>query len=185
MSEKVFKTSLSEIVSSISTNEKIIKEIQSDNKTVIEVVNNIYERVEDMSKKIDFVLNMGCKKPKETNTKPTKAKADKPTDSKESKESDSGPSKIIRNIMTYFKTKYIADSTCFDDILEENQAQALFAEHEKDLSSKKGDAKIKSQSILLFRNLNAYQKKKVRERMNDEIDALSVNNDDDLKEELE
>jgi hypothetical protein len=182
MSEEAFKNTLSEIISVVSCNEKIIKKLQCDNKKILEIVNNIYERSEDMSTKIDFVLNMGHKKPKETTVKPTKSKPDKITDSKES---DTGAPKIIKNIMTYFKTKYIADNTCFDDILEENQAQALYTEHEKDLSSKKGDMKIKSQSILLFRNLNPHQKKKVREKMNDEIDALSVNNDDDIKEEAE
>jgi hypothetical protein len=184
MSEIAFKNTLSEIVATIASNNKIIKDLQEDNKKILEIVSNIHERIDDIGTKIDFVLNMGHKKPKETNVKPTKSKPDKITDSKEPvTETETSAPKIIKNIMTYFKTKYIADNACFDDILEENQAPALFAENEKDLSSKKGDAKIKSQSILLFRNLNPHQKKKVRERMNDEIDALSINNDDDIKEE--
>ena len=182
MADKDIKSVLNTITASVTGNNDVSSDIQTDTKMILELVNTIYQRVEDMSKKFDDVLNVGLKKPKITPPKKVTAtelpKKKKPPVSKD--ESNAEP-KLIKNIMTYFKVKYLEDQTTFDDILEENQADALFEEHADELSEKKGDAKLKSQTSILYKNLTKTQKKRIRERMMDENDAANVNNDDDIK----
>ena len=203
MADSQFKSTLANIVCAVSTNKAVLDEVKSDNAMVIELLNTIYQRVEDMSKKFDEVLNTGIKKPKAVAPMKETAKAAKvktttttiaETPRKKSavkvKASDAkaadtdAPVKVIKNIMTFFKTRYIEDGTIFDDILEENQAEAIFAENETDISTKKkGVQRDKAKATILYKNLTKAQKKKIREMMMDEHDAASVNNDDDVDEE--
>ena len=202
MADSQFKSTLANIVCAVSTNKSVLDEVKSDNAMVIELLNTIYQRVEDMSKKFDEVLNTGIKKPKAVAHKKETAKAAKiktttttvETPRKKSavkvKASDAkaadtdAPVKVIKNIMTFFKTRYIEDETTFDDILEENQAEAIFAENETEISDKKkGVQRDKAKATILYKNLTKAQKKKIREKMMDEHDAASVNNDDDVDEE--
>ena len=202
MADSQFKSTLANIVCAVSTNKSVLDEVKRDNAMVIELLNTIYQRVEDMSKKFDEVLNTGIKKPKAVAPKKETAKAAKiktttttvETPRKKSavkvKASDAKaadtdePVKVIKNIMTFFKTRYIEDETTFDDILEENQAEAIFAENETEISDKKkGVQRDKAKATILYKNLTKAQKKKIREKMMDEHDAASVNNDDDVDEE--
>ena len=115
MSDKAMQKSLSDIVTSVTKHTKVLDDIQTDNKILLEVINTIYQRVEDMSRKFDEVLNAGLKKPKLTPSK-------KDTDATENEEDDeeepvpkkkapkkesAKSSKLIKNIMTYFKIKYL------------------------------------------------------------------------------
>lgn len=181
--DKAQQQIIADIASSVAKNKAILSEVQADNKMTIEIVNTIYQRVEDMSKKFDEVLNAGLKKPKvapakkittSTETTPKKKAVVK-------KEEVKTEGKLIKNIMTYFKVKYTEDQKFFDSILEENQADALFAEHKDELSGKNDAAKIKTQASLIYKNLTKVQKKKIREKMMDENDATNVNNDDDIE----
>jgi hypothetical protein len=205
MADSQFKSMLSDIVSAVSTNKNVLDEVKSDNAMVIELLNTIYQRVEDMSKKFDEVLNTGIKKPnyvapKKATTKVIKAKTTstisttsetplkksvvkvKASDAK-SADTDE-PVKVIKNIMTFFKTRYIEDASIFDDIMEENQAEAVFAENESDIAAKKeGVQRDKTKATILYKNLTKAQKKKVREKMMDEHDAAIANNDEDVDEE--
>jgi hypothetical protein len=183
MADKDTKTLLNTIVSSVTKNTDVSTDVQSDTKMILELVNTIYQRVEDMSKKFDDVLNVGLKKPKITPPKKTATSTDVPKKKKAvvKKEETKTEPKLIKNIMSYFKVKYIEDPTIFDNILEESQAEALFEEHADELADKKGVAKLKTQTSLLYKNLTKTQKKKIREKMLDENDAASVNNDDDIK----
>jgi hypothetical protein len=191
MSEKAFKNSLNDVVTTLVKHESIIKDSQSDIKTCNELLNNICERVADISVKLDFFINMGghSKKPKplpvKTPEAATTTATKKPTKKPASvtAEPEAKSSKIIKNIMTYFKTRYTEDQTYFNDIFEENQIEALFVENEKDLSAKKGLNKTKAQANILYKNLSESQRKKVRERMSDENEAASIDNDDDIEEE--
>ena len=57
-------------------------------------------------------------------------------------------------------------------------------EHEKLISSKKGDAKQNAaKANLIYKDLSDSQRKKVREKMTDENETISTNNDDDIEEE--
>jgi hypothetical protein len=204
MADSQFKSTLANIVCAVSTNKAVLDEVKSDNAMVIELLNTIYQRVEDMSKKFDEVLNTGIKKPKDVAPKKATAKAAKVTTTttttaaetprkksavkikaSDAKAADTdAPVKVIKNIMTFFKTRYIEDGSLFDDILEENQAEAIFAENETDISAKKeGVQRDKAKATILYKNLTKAQKKKIREKMMDEHDAASVNNDDDVDEE--
>jgi hypothetical protein len=190
MADKATKTLLSDIVAAATKNAAVVSEIQTENHMIMELVNTIYQRVEDMSKKFDEVLNTGLKKPKITVTKKvvpdtetTVVPKKKKVVVKKNNESKSTDCKLIKNIMTYFKVKYTDDQNFFDSILEENQAAAIFEEHKDELNDKTGPAKIKTQSSLLYKNLTKVQKKKIREKMMDENDAANVNNDDDIEEE--
>ena len=64
MSDKSMQKSLSDIVNEVARNAKVLADVQSDNKISLELLNTIYQRVEDMSRKFDEVLNSGIKKPK-------------------------------------------------------------------------------------------------------------------------
>ena len=189
MSDKEFKATLAEIVKTVSANKKILEEIKKENKVISEVVNNIYQRTEDMSKKFDEVLNTGLKKPV---TKPAakKTPAKKTLDEKKTKGKAKTepvaeePSKPIKNIMTYFKTKYSENASFFDSILEENQADAVFAEHDEEIKAKKDTAaKTKLKAAILYKNITTDQKKKVREKMMDEHDKASVTDEVDVETE--
>ena len=191
MAEKAFKNSLNDVVATLAKHESIIKDSRSDIKTCNELLNNICERVADISVKLDFFINMGghSKKPKPVPVKKpdvvatTTAKKPVKKSSSTTAAPEAKSSKIIKNIMTYFKTRYLEDQTYFNDIFEENQIEALLVEHDKELSTKKGLIKTKAQSNILYKNLSDSQRKKVRERMADENEAASVDNDDDIEEE--
>ena len=200
MSDKSMQKSLSDIVNEVARNAKVLADVQSDNKISLELLNTIYQRVEDMSRKFDEVLNSGIKKPKlnpikkdavttveeeeekEKDTDPKKKK--KAASKKEPADANADSCKMIKNIMSYFKIKYIENQNYFNNILEEKQADALFAQHAEELNDKKGVNKIKTQASLLYKNLNKNQKNKIREKMMCENEAASVNNDDDIEEEV-
>lgn len=192
MSDKAMQKSLSDIVTSVTKHTKVLDDIQTDNKILLEVINTIYQRVEDMSRKFDEVLNAGLKKPKLTPSK-------KDTDATENEEDDeeepvpkkkapkkesAKSSKLIKNIMTYFKIKYTEDQTYFNEILEEKQAESLFAQYAEEINDKKGVNKIKTQATILYKNLNRNQKKKVREKMADENDKPIGNDENDIEEDI-
>lgn len=190
MADKAMKASLAEIINTIGANGMVITAVQNDNKMVLELLHNIYQRVEDMSKKFDEVLNTGIKKPKSVpkNTPVKKPPAKKKSESKSKtvKETSSteGGVKLIKNIMTYFKTRFTENDKFFNDILEENQAESIFAEHEDEINSKKaGAARTKAQATILYKNLTKDQKKKIREKMMDEHDKASINDEDDIEDE--
>lgn len=188
MSDKGFNSALSEIAKTVSLNRKILDEIKKENATIEEVVNNIYQRTEDMSKKFDEVLNVGLKKPS-TKTVVKKTPVKKTLDVKKTKgKSKTEPvddTKLIKNIMTYFKTRYINDTSFFDAILEENQSDAIFAEHTEDIAAKKeGEVRLKFKSAILYKNLTPDQKKKIREKMMDEYDKATTTNESDVESEV-
>lgn len=201
MADSQFKSTLTNIVTAVNTNKAVLDEVKSDNVMVIELLNTIYQRVEDMSKKFDEVLNTGIKKPIDTPKKsssnntnvstdtpsitPRKKTVGKKVGVSDVKSSESkAPVKIIKNIMTFFKTRYLEDPSLFDDILEENQAESIFAENDDEISAKKeGIQRNKAKATILYKNMSKTQKKKIREKMMDEHDAASVNNDEDVEEE--
>lgn len=174
----------------LKENNKLLKENLNKLNNVYEINENNHETIEDIGTKIDLIINIdGTKKPKsvfkkidvsDSKTKkiPKKPKASSSTETKVVEP------KVINNIMSYFKQRYIEDNTYFDEILEEKQAEALFKEHEKLISSKKGDAKQNAaKANLIYKDLSDSQRKKVREKMTDENETISTNNDDDIEEE--
>jgi hypothetical protein len=189
MSDKAFNNSLSEVFAALARHEAILKETHADIKINKELLTSIHERLSDMSVKVDFFGNMNGgvnKKPKaipakKLETSSTKKPSKKPTDTT-STITETKTNKIINNIMTYFKTRYTEDQNYFDDIYEENQIKAILLEH-KDLEYKKGINKIKAQAGILYKKLTDSQRKKVRDRKDDENEAASVNNADDIEAE--
>jgi hypothetical protein len=120
----------------------------------------------------------------------TKAESDDETDGPNDAESDvdagasTEPTPIgqIKNILSYFKTRYGEDPECFADHLEENQAAALFAEHEDTIASKKdGDVRSKYKATLLYKCLTKTQKDKIRELMLCEKEHADADNSNDLE----
>jgi hypothetical protein len=175
------KTALTDIADTVRNNTLVIADIQSNDKIIIELLNTVHQYVTDMSKKFDLVLSAGLKTPK-TSKKESKSDTDvvkKEPVKKESINTKTG-GKLIRNIMSYFKTNYALDNTYFNSFLEENQAAAVFAENEAVLSKKKGDNKIKGQASVLYKSLTVEQRASLRVMMEDEIEAASVNNDEDI-----
>ena len=157
---------------------------------------------EDMSKKFDEVLNVGIKKPsggcknntvnddkmKQTETSSTSTSKsvtvkNKSPESKNEVSTNEEPPKVIKNIMTFFKTRYVQNPNVFNDILEENQADAIFAEHVTEIASKKeGIQRNKFKATILYKKISKAQIKRIRDKMMDEHDSASINNDDDVKE---
>jgi len=193
MSNKEFKSTLAEIVKTVNANNKVITELKKENALLKDVIHNIHQRTEDMSKKFDEVLNAGTKTPvtkqpaKKAPAKKTaddkKAKPKAKTKEKEESTSDDS-SKPIKNIMTYFKTKYVEDAEFFDSILEEKQAEAVFTEYEDEIKTKKaGVTRDKLKASMLYRNLNANQKKKIREKMLEEHEKSTTNEEEDVEAE--
>jgi hypothetical protein len=203
MDNKQFvKSALDQILESLNTNNELLQRYNAQNELIIEQLNTIHQRSEDTSRKMDEVFNIGIKKPKvvvhntesvvgESRTtstppkQPRKKPAPKNVAHSEAKSSESEtPVKTINNIMTYFKTRYLEDPSVFDDILEENQAESLFAEYADEISSKKeGIQRNKAKISILYKKMTKEQKKKIREKMMDENEAASVNNDEDVAEE--
>lgn len=190
MSDKAMQKQLSEVINTVSTNKAVLDEVKADNKMVIELLNTIYQRVEDISKKFDEVLNSGLKKPKTAVVKPPVKKVDtkvvpkkKTAVAKPATDTEEAP-KQVNNIMAYFKQQYRLDPTVFESLLEENQAETLFEENKTEIEEKKeGVAREKCKANLLYKNLSASQKKKLKAKMIDDHDAKTANNDDDVEEE--
>lgn len=199
-SDKEIKRSVAEVVSVVTSNARVLSSLEGNDATAIELLNTIYQRVEDMSKKFDEVLNIGLKKPRVV-SKPTKPTV-KPTESKTKSPPkkraniatenvnvstiNAVPDKPIKNVMTYFKAKYQEDDTVFNDVLEENQAEALFEQHKADIAAKKeGILRKKTKATLLYKTLTKAQKSKIREKMVNEHERSSINNSDELNEDSE
>ena len=233
MAETQFKASLNTIISELHAHKEIVTEVRADNKAMFEILNTLYQRVEDMSKKFDEVLNAGIKKPRtDDSSEPTKksesaapkkargesaakksaaaakdiaessgcgsehvvaesvapakkkpvTKAKTADPSASETKSDKG-GKVVNNIMTYFKTKYLEDSSVFNDILDEKQAEEAFAKNAADIESKKaGATREKAKAMILYKSTTKEQKKKIRDRIINEQEAASVNNDEDVEE---
>jgi hypothetical protein len=111
---KELKKSLSEVVSVLTNHSKVINALEENDKTVIELLNGIYQRVEDMSKKFDEVLNIGLKKPRvstplvkgteptgTSNKSPPKKKPNETITKSVISTINKDQVKPIKNIMTY------------------------------------------------------------------------------------
>ena len=105
MSDAATKSAIANIVKAVSRNATVLNELKQRNLMMDEVINNIYQRVEDMSKKFDEVLNVGMTKP---NASPKKAESKSPPKKGASK---SPPKKSVKkkpktatNIMAFFKS---------------------------------------------------------------------------------
>jgi uncharacterized coiled-coil protein SlyX len=215
MTDKSFKAATDSILEAVAKNTRNVAELNTNVASSKELIEIMHQRIEDMSRKFDEILNGSATpsiaaKPKaaaKSKAKPKakpNAKADAKDDDTDAENSDTESSaktkpkakpkstKIktkdestdpVNNIMTYFKQKYNDDNTCFDKILEENQATALFEEHSDDLKSKKGVALAKAKVSLLYKNITKAQKKKIREKMTEEHEALSMDKNDDITHE--
>ena len=146
-----------------------------------EVIETSYQITEDVGKKFDELLNTGIKKPKPIPTKKsTHTEVKNKSEQKAKVTADANPG-IIKNILKYFKVKYGSDENIFNDILEENQVNAVLLENAAKINEKKNDAdKQKERINLIYKSLTEPQKKKIRERMNCDNEAFSTNTDDDI-----
>jgi hypothetical protein len=199
-----------EILNTLSNHKKILKELATTNAMLLETLQLIHQRVEDNGKKQDMWMNVGITKPKQAEkakkkpvkkTKKTepvdipKKKAVKKQDethtaSTEEEEAEAeaeGPVPIgnIKNIMKYFKIRWVEDSSNFDDILEDKQAESLFREKKEEIAGKKSADREKAKISMLYKSLTDPQKKKLRKLMNNERDIANINNDDDVASEPE
>jgi hypothetical protein len=193
--------SISKILTIVLELQLAVKKLQSNNEKLAlkfekanfdkmnEVAETTYQLSEDICKKMDLMLNVGVKKPKLVpGKKEVSNETSVETISKKKSCVENRPVKggrdIIKNILTYFKVRYNENINIFDNILEENQAKTLFEEHAEAINAKKNDVeKQKERTNLLYKNLTAPQKKKVREMMIEENEASAVNNADDIETE--
>ena len=159
--------------------------------------------VDDISKKLDEVLNIGSsKKPKGVSSKSVNNSDEKSAQSEsvsvavkknnlKNKESDSKTDisndnvKVRNNILTYFKTRYTQNPSIFSDILDESHVETIFAEHKIEIEAKKeGNERNKFKTSILYKNIiqnNKKMREKLQAKMMDEIDSSSINNDADVE----
>jgi hypothetical protein len=164
-----FKSELTEIIALLKSNQKELRELKSTTAMSIENISNIYQTTADLSRKFDEMVNVtGIKQPvkkENSNSSEQKSKSDPETPRSKSKpetKSKATKSKTVEkkkklhgNIMTYFRTKFLADQTYFYSVMKLEDTEALFTEHEKELKSKKGDKKLKAQVALLYKAISA------------------------------
>ena len=209
MSDSQIKTSLANIVSTINANKVILDDVKSNNAMMIELLNTIYQRVEDISKKYDDVLNAGIKKPKTSTTKkepdeetatepvvattvvktptPRKKGVVKAKAGVKSEEPESS-SKVVKNIMSYFKSRYIDDPNSFNDLISKQERESIFniPENAIELNSKTaGLQRTRAESAIMYKSLTNLQRNTIRKNMKNEHDAASTNNDVDVVEDGE
>ena len=172
-----------EILNVLSSHKQILKELKNTNAMLLETLQLIHQRVEDNGKKQDMWMNVGVKKPKQVENakkKPVKKtkktelvditkkksakKQDEPhsTPVEEESAEEEGPVPIgnIKNIMTYFKIRWAEDSSNFDSILEDKQAESLFEEKKEEIAGKKSADREKTKINMLYKSLTEPQKKK-------------------------
>jgi hypothetical protein len=190
---------LGDVVNVVKSNTHVNNDIVDNNILVVEIINNIYQQVCDLNRKFDAVLNIGVKKPRsttltpKTSDKPSKVESKSPPKKKKNSVINTEvsvstikkvQSKPIKNIMTYFKTKYQEDNTLFSNILEENQAESVFEQNKSVIALKKeGVLREKSKATLLYKTLTDAQKSKIRDIMVNEHERSNLNNSDELAEE--
>lgn len=166
------KADVASFVKTLKQHQEILDCLAKSNDIITEQMNVVYQRVEDMSKKFDLVLNAGIKQPIST-TQTNTGKKKSPITQKPNK-----------NIMTYFKSKYAEDPLFFNDILEEKQVESVIAEHKEDImSKKKGAVRDKAKITYIYKSLTGSQKKQLREKMLEENEAASINTNADLEPE--
>jgi hypothetical protein len=201
MDDKSVKKTLSDILLKVSNCTTVNTDLQKDVKIIVELVNTMDQRVADISMKVDQFLNAGSKKPKaipKKITTPVKKvvkkvpikknvvnNSDDDTEIAETTETAGVvPIGEIKNILSYFKTRYVEDPECFSEYLEENQAKSLFMEHENTINSKKeGEARTKHKATILYKALTKTQKSKIREMMETEKEHFNADNSNDLEPE--
>lgn len=190
MSDTQLKKQMADMLNRLIANKDVIDEIKKDNKMIIELLETVYQRVEDMSKKSDEILNAGSKIPKTPQTK-TKSAKDVPKKkvAKKSDEKKTAPEKTkppVNNIMGYFKHQYVEDPTIFEDILEENQAKSAIKEKKDEIDSKKeGSVRDKHSATVVYKSLTTDQRKKLRVKMEEVAEAELASTEIEVEIEAE
>jgi hypothetical protein len=163
-----FKTEVTEILSILKSIQKEILELKATTAMSTENISNIHQTTADLSRKFDEMINVtGIKQPVVPIKKETKKASEEKTSdlgtpkpkpkpkSKATKEKTAEKKKKkYGNIMTYFRSKFIIDPSYFYSVMNKEDTEALFTEHEKDLKSKKGDKKIKAQVLFLYKAIS-------------------------------
>jgi len=177
-----FKTELAEIMTLLKGLQKDVKEIKAQTAMSTENISNIYQTSSDLSRKFDEMVNVtGIKTPTGTKNETKKTSGKKETKARpKSKAVKSKPivkkKKLHGNIMTYFRSKFLADQTYFHSVMDPKETEELFEEHEKDLKAKKGDKKLKAQVGFLYKAISANKPK-----MNSLRNMMDKENSDHLK----
>lgn len=186
-----FKAELTEILALLKSNQKEIRELKATTAMSTENISNIHQTTADLSRKFDEMINVtGIKQPvavAKTETK--KASGKKPssnagtpkpkTKSKATKSKTADKKKKLHgNIMTYFRSKFLSDQAYFNPVMNQEDTDALFAEHEKDLKSKKGDKKLKAQVGYLYKAISVDKVK-----MNSLRNMMDKENNEHMKSE--
>lgn len=154
-----FKTELSEITALLKGIQKDLKEVKAMAAMNTENISNIYQTSSDLSRKFDEAINVtgikvpvGSKKEKKT---PSKKETKTSPKSKAVKtKTVTKKKKLHGNIMTYFRAKFMEDQTYFHSIMDEKEMETLFAKHEKDLKTKKGDKKLRAKVGVLYKSIS-------------------------------
>jgi hypothetical protein len=189
-----FKTEINEVLTALKIIRNELRELKETTAMSTENISNIHQITSDLSRKLDEIVNVtGIKQPVvPVKKEPKKALEQKTSDlgtpkpkpkpkprSKATKEKTvEKKKKKYGNIMTYFRSKFNTDPGYFYSVMNKEDTEALFTEHEKDLKSKKGDKKIKAQILLLYKAISS---NKVKE--NAMRNMMDKENDEHLKSE--
>jgi hypothetical protein len=156
-----FKAELEEVLKQIGALQKEVKSLSSQLSMKNETIANIHQTTMDLSRKLDEIVNVtGIKSPVTGKKEPKKEPKETGTPSSRPKSKAVKSKTVVKkkklygNIMTYFRSKYLADQAYFHTVMDEKETEALFAEHEKDLKGKKGDKKTKAQVGFLYKAIS-------------------------------
>lgn len=195
-----FKSEIAEILTLLKSLRKEVNSLNGQVDMCTENNANIFQTVSDLSRKFDEMINVTgigtpvvSKKSNENKTSSNKASQPKTSRSKSKAvktKTSVAKKKLHGNIMTYFRSKFLADQSYFRSIMSEKEENTLFTEHEKDLKSKNGDKKIKAQVGILYKAISSNDEKisllrSMMEKENDEhlksqgVEAVSDETDGD------
>lgn len=181
------KTELESIMKLLASIKAELDDVKGSQAASAETIANIHHTAENLSRKFDEVVNnVGTKQPvgalkkapaakvkKDEDKDEDDVRADRPTaPSKPSKTKAPEPKKPHNNIMTFFRTKFVADQGYFDAVMSAQARTSLFAEHDEDLRTKVGDKKIKAQVAYLYKAIS-----KNKEKMEQVRGMMSAEND--------
>ena len=136
-------STLNDVLKIVTEQRSTIDQLNNNYNTLSDILNNVIERVEDISKKLDIMLNI-----ESVNINPTQT-------------TEVAPEKACKkNIMAYFKDAYVKNQNAFDNVFEENQIQSILAESATKMKTQPGSVdRLKEESTILYKKLTKEQKK--------------------------
>lgn len=159
-----------------------VKSLKAQNKLIEENTSATNQHIADLSSKLDEIANVADGPPAGTKKGGKKAAKSGPKTRAAKKKTDTKEKKKWANIMTYFKTRYIADQDAFSEIISDEEQKDAFADHKDDLKDKSGEKLTRAKATVLYKYVIKGDKEKsnkLRAKMNKENEEHKNKNSKD------